>query len=144
MVRGSHIRKYNKIIKNHLSGIAFLCNYEKNKFDVEGVVTAIIPDSVPQSEIDAVNRAEREAADAVEPGTAPENGDDAKTILEDNIHTIRKLGLNVVQEGVETRAQLDEIVSLGGNLIQGFFFSKPLPEEEFITYVKEFKGKDKV
>ncbi|MBR1440820.1 MAG: EAL domain-containing protein [Lachnospiraceae bacterium] len=73
-----------------------------------------------------------------------ENGDDAKTILEDNIHTIRKLGLNVVQEGVETRAQLDEIVSLGGNLIQGFFFSKPLPEEEFITYVKEFKGKDKV
>ncbi len=73
-----------------------------------------------------------------------ENRDTARIILEDNIRTIRKLGLNVVQEGVETRAQLDEIVNLGGNLIQGFFFSKPLTEEDFIQYLKGFKGKEEV
>lgn len=36
------------------------------------------------------------------------------------------LGLNVVVEGVETKAQLDMIRAWGGHLIQGYHFSKPL------------------
>ena len=73
-----------------------------------------------------------------------ENRDTARIILEDNIRTIRKLGLSVVQEGVETKAQLDQIVDYGGNLIQGFYFSKPLAREDFVRYLKEFKGKEEV
>ncbi len=37
----------------------------------------------------------------------------------------------VVAEGVEEQAQLDKLKELGCELIQGYYFSKPLPPEEF-------------
>ena len=52
--------------------------------------------------------------------------------------TIRRLGMNVIQEGVETKEQLDLVVGAGANLIQGYFFSKPLPEEAFYDYMVGF------
>ena len=43
----------------------------------------------------------------------------------------RSLKLKVIAEGVETKEQLDQLRSLGCDLIQGYFFSKPLTAEEF-------------
>lgn len=40
------------------------------------------------------------------------------------------LGLNVVAEGVETAAQLDELRMLGCDGAQGFLLGRPVPEEE--------------
>ena len=40
------------------------------------------------------------------------------------------MGLRVVAEGVETEDQLDFLRSNGCDEIQGFYFSRPLPEEE--------------
>jgi EAL domain-containing protein (putative c-di-GMP-specific phosphodiesterase class I) len=37
----------------------------------------------------------------------------------------RDLGIRVVAEGVETREERDTLISLGSNLLQGYFFSKP-------------------
>ncbi|MBQ9610659.1 MAG: EAL domain-containing protein [Lachnospiraceae bacterium] len=59
-------------------------------------------------------------------------------MLTDTIKTIRRLGMNVIQEGVETKEQLDLVVGAGANLIQGYYFSKPLPEEAFYDYMIEF------
>lgn len=42
----------------------------------------------------------------------------------------RALGLKVVAEGVETIEQLANLQELGGDLAQGFYFSKPLPAQE--------------
>jgi diguanylate cyclase (GGDEF)-like protein len=44
----------------------------------------------------------------------------------------KSLGLEVVAEGVETEAQLGFVAEQGVRVVQGFFFSKPLPKEEFI------------
>lgn len=63
-----------------------------------------------------------------------------KQLLELTIKTFRNFGNNVVQEGVETKKQLDLVVAAGANLIQGYYFSKPLPKEEFVEYLKNFKG----
>lgn len=38
-----------------------------------------------------------------------------------------KLGLHVIAEGVETAAQRDVLATLGCDLFQGYFFSRPLP-----------------
>ncbi|MCP3852524.1 MAG: EAL domain-containing protein [Gammaproteobacteria bacterium] len=50
-----------------------------------------------------------------------------------------KLELDVLAEGVETKEQVDFLLELGCNLVQGYYYSKPLPEDEFISYVLSMK-----
>ena len=56
------------------------------------------------------------------------------------VNQLKSIKLQVLQEGVETKEQLDIITSFGGNLIQGYYFSKPLPAGEFIAYCKRLAG----
>lgn len=44
------------------------------------------------------------------------------------------LQMAIVAEGVETKDQLNFIQSFGVNIIQGYYFAKPLPEAKFIQY----------
>jgi diguanylate cyclase (GGDEF)-like protein len=46
------------------------------------------------------------------------------------------LGLEVVAECVETREQLDFLAENGCDVIQGYYFSKPLQPEELVRYIK--------
>ncbi len=50
---------------------------------------------------------------------------------------IKNMGLKVVTEGVETKEQLRTFISLGVDYIQGFYFSKPVPETEFLKFLKK-------
>ena len=47
------------------------------------------------------------------------------------IDIARHLKVPVVAEGVETGVQLDRLRRAGCDLIQGYYFSRPLPPEEF-------------
>jgi len=48
------------------------------------------------------------------------------------------LGLNAVAEGIETKAQLNLLRNFAGcKYAQGFYFSRPIPYNELIEYVKE-------
>jgi two-component system CheB/CheR fusion protein len=40
------------------------------------------------------------------------------------------LGLTTIAEGVETRTQLDELVRLGCDVAQGYYFARPAPRQE--------------
>ena len=62
-----------------------------------------------------------------------DNGQLAKAI----IAMAHSLGLSVIGEGVETKAQLDFLVQHGCNEIQGYFFSPPVSGEEFEALVRE-------
>jgi diguanylate cyclase (GGDEF)-like protein/PAS domain S-box-containing protein len=44
------------------------------------------------------------------------------------------LGLNLIAEGVETNKQLNSLSDYGCHFFQGYYFSKPLPPEQFIEY----------
>ena len=49
----------------------------------------------------------------------------------------KKMGIPLVAEGVETAAELEEMRKLKIDLIQGYYFSKPLSKADFLNYAKE-------
>lgn len=51
------------------------------------------------------------------------------------------LDMEVVAEGVEDKHQVDFLRSVGCDIIQGYYFSKPLSEDEFVELVKREQGK---
>ena len=59
-----------------------------------------------------------------------------KGILKFIVELARWMNLSVVAEGVETRAQLERLRILGCDYVQGYFFSRPLPAEEFEELLK--------
>lgn len=56
----------------------------------------------------------------------------ANVIVGDTIALAKKLGMEIVAEGIETRDQVDFLAGQDCDLIQGFYFAKPLPVSEFI------------
>lgn len=59
--------------------------------------------------------------------------DKMKQVVQIIIDLGHVLDLEVIAEGVETEDELKILKSIGTDGIQGFFFSKPLPSEEFET-----------
>ena len=49
----------------------------------------------------------------------------------------RTLGMKVVAEGVETRSQLATLEEFGCDAYQGYFFSKPIPADDFIALARQ-------
>jgi diguanylate cyclase (GGDEF)-like protein/PAS domain S-box-containing protein len=58
-------------------------------------------------------------------------------IVETIIAIADHLGLEVIAEGVETRAQLEFLQEKGCGRYQGYYFSRPLPVEQFERYLAE-------
>ena len=51
-----------------------------------------------------------------------------------------KLGLELVAEGVETEGQRDFLAALGCDFVQGFLYSRPLPADAVIDFVKAHRA----
>lgn len=51
----------------------------------------------------------------------------------------RGLGMKIIAEGIENPEQISYLRKIGCDVIQGYVYSKPLPTEEFVEYVKNFK-----
>lgn len=51
------------------------------------------------------------------------------------IRIAKELNMKVVAEGVETREYVDFLKEQGCDMIQGFYFGKPMPVEKFETYM---------
>ncbi len=56
-----------------------------------------------------------------------------KTLMESIIRLVHSLGLKICIEGVETEEELLQIKALGPDFIQGFYYGRPCPEEDFIA-----------
>lgn len=55
----------------------------------------------------------------------------SEVIIEAVIRMANKLGFRVIAEGVETKEQCDMLLRLGCYYGQGYYFSKPIPAQEF-------------
>jgi EAL domain-containing protein (putative c-di-GMP-specific phosphodiesterase class I) len=63
---------------------------------------------------------------------------DDRAIVLAVINLARSLGMQTIAEGVETSGQLAYLRMQGCNEVQGYFFSKPLPTDEFEDYALNF------
>ena len=62
---------------------------------------------------------------------ATENEVRDQDILQSIVVLAEKIGMSVIVEGVETKKQLEMLISMGCRLFQGYYFSKPLSIEKF-------------
>ncbi|WP_165912716.1 sensor domain-containing protein [Effusibacillus lacus] len=69
-----------------------------------------------------------------------QDSDDA-VIVNAMIAVAHSLNLKVVAEGVETQEQLDFLKQRRCDVVQGYFFSKPVPGEEIESMLKSMKSK---
>ncbi len=64
------------------------------------------------------------------------NKENAQILLENMIMMIKKMGLKIVVEGVESKEQLDYLCNLGVDYIQGYYFSKPINSEDYLAFLE--------
>lgn len=62
-----------------------------------------------------------------------------RLILEQVVSMADKLELGLLAEGVETKDQIDLLQSIGCDQVQGYYYAKPMPEEEFFELLKKQK-----
>jgi len=60
-----------------------------------------------------------------------------KTAFVKMIALFHSLSLRVVAEGVETQEQYDFLCNAGIDYIQGYYFSKPIPTNDFVEYLEK-------
>ena len=53
------------------------------------------------------------------------------------IKIIKSLGKEIVAEGVENSEQAKQVINLGCDHVQGFFYSRPMTKDKFIEFIKE-------
>jgi diguanylate cyclase (GGDEF)-like protein/PAS domain S-box-containing protein len=59
-----------------------------------------------------------------------------QAVIRSIVHLSKSLKYKIITEGVETKEQVDLITGLGCNIIQGYYFSKPLSESDFENLLK--------
>ena len=65
--------------------------------------------------------------------------DDPKmwTVITNTVKMLKNMNKKILVEGVETKEAVERFTSLGCDYIQGFYYSKPLPEKEFVEFIRE-------
>lgn len=66
--------------------------------------------------------------------------DKGRLILEHIITMAEQLKLGLIAEGVETREQVEMLKQMGCDQVQGYYYAKPMPEEDFYRLLLENRG----
>ena len=67
-----------------------------------------------------------------------EKSERVAVILKFVVQLAEALGMGVVIEGVETQKQCEYVASLGNVAVQGYYFSRPLPMQDFEKLLEKF------
>ena len=61
----------------------------------------------------------------------------AKAIVKTVIDMAHSLGIEIIAEGIEDENEFNEMKKLGVDYIQGYYFSTPLPEHEYLKFIQK-------
>ena len=65
----------------------------------------------------------------------------ARAILDSMLELTQGIGRDAVVEGVETKAQRDYLVGRKVRYLQGYYYAKPIPEQDFLHFLENFNQK---
>ena len=68
-----------------------------------------------------------------------ETDNDSAAITKDIVNLGHGLGVQVVAEGVDTKEHLTLFAELGCDLVQGYYFSKPIPAKQLLDFAVHYK-----
>ena len=54
-----------------------------------------------------------------------------------SINMIKDMEMEIVVEGIESEEMADKLSELGCDFLQGFYYSRPLPEDEFLNFLRK-------
>lgn len=60
-----------------------------------------------------------------------------RLLLEQVVSMAGKLDIGLLAEGVETKDQIELLESIGCDQVQGYYYAKPMPKEEFFELLKQ-------
>jgi EAL domain-containing protein (putative c-di-GMP-specific phosphodiesterase class I) len=64
--------------------------------------------------------------------------DGESDILPDLVRMFQNADLEIIAEGIETEEMKQSLADMGCDFEQGYYFSRPMPAEQFIEYIKGF------
>ena len=62
--------------------------------------------------------------------------EDGEAIIRNTVHMMQEIHKELIVEGVETREAVEVCDSLSCDFIQGYYYSRPLPADEFVSFLK--------
>ncbi len=62
--------------------------------------------------------------------------EDGKVIIENTVHMMQGIHKKLVVEGVETKEAVDALGGLDCDYIQGYYYSRPLSEKDFVRFLE--------
>ncbi len=66
--------------------------------------------------------------------------DRIRHMMKGMVNIVHDMDMKIVSEGVESKEQYDAMVRLGIDYIQGYYFSKPVPGPELISFLKSYEA----
>ncbi len=71
-----------------------------------------------------------------------DNMDDARMrdVIIQTVTMLKKIGVEIVVEGVESKEASDWFEKIGCDFIQGYYYAKPMPQNEFLKFVRQHNG----
>lgn len=68
--------------------------------------------------------------------------DKGKIIIGSSVAMVKRMDMKIVGEGIETDEQKRMFEQMGFDYLQGYYFSKPVPGDKFIDFLKEFPNRN--
>ncbi len=65
-----------------------------------------------------------------------EKNEAGEIVLENTVRMMKQMNKKILVEGVETEKQIEILKKMGVDYLQGFYFSKPIPKNELIEFLK--------
>lgn len=58
-------------------------------------------------------------------------------VVKNTVKMLKDMKMEIVAEGIETRSMVEQFAALSCDYIQGYYFSKPVPEDKFVEFIRE-------